>query len=94
MRPPELRAVYMQAATHLTYPEIKAHIHEKLSPEFHVLAMRLALIAVSSNIADLSSLEERRRVLDTYPDCDGALDGIRDEVKLGVQRLWRRRKSN
>jgi hypothetical protein len=84
----------MTAADLLTYPEIKAFLAEKLEPQFHELAMRLCVIAVSSNIANLSSLAERRAIIDTYPQDDAGLDGIRDEVKLGVQRIWKRRQSS
>jgi hypothetical protein len=81
----------MQAAEHLRYPDIKAYLQEQLAPEFQDLAMKLCLIFVSSRICELSSLEERREVIDTYPEDDGLLIGIRDEVKFGVQRLWKRR---
>jgi hypothetical protein len=91
LRPSELRAVYTAAADLLTYPEIKEFLAEKLEPQFQELAMRLCLILVSSSIASLSSLEERRAIIDTYPEDDAGLDGIRDEVKLGVQRIWKRR---
>jgi hypothetical protein len=81
----------MQAAEHLRYPDIKAYLQEQLAPEFQDLAMKLCLIFVSSHICELSSLDERRAVIDTYPEDDGLLIGIRDEVKFGVQRLWKRR---
>ena len=91
MRPAELRAISESAARLLTYPEVKANLKEQLAPEFQDLAMKLCLIFVSSRICELSSLEERREVIDTYPEDDGLLIGIRDEVKFGVQRLWKRR---
>jgi len=83
--------ISMQAAVHLRYPDIKAYLQEQLDPEFQDLAMKLCLIFVCSRICELSSLEERREVIDTYPEDDGLLIGIRDEVKFGVQRLWKRR---
>jgi hypothetical protein len=91
LRPTELRVVCIAAADKLTYPEMKAFLQDQLAPEFQELATRLAIIRVSRHIIDLSSLEERRRVIDTYPEYDGNLSGIRSEVKLGVQRLWTRR---
>ena len=82
MRPADLRVISMQAARHLRYPDIKAYLKERLDPEFQDLAMKLCLIFVSSRIAELSSLAERREVIDTYPEDDGLLIGIRDEVKF------------
>jgi hypothetical protein len=81
----------MQAAEHLRYPAIKKFLEEQLDPEMQDLAMKLCLIFVCSRICELSSLEERREVIDTYAEDDGLLIGIRDEVKFGVQRLWKRR---
>jgi hypothetical protein len=81
----------MRAAEHLKYPDMKVYLEDQLDPELQDLAMKLCLIFVCSRIADLSSLEERRAVIDTYPSDDGLLTGIRDEVKFGVQRLWKRR---
>ena len=91
MRPAELMAVVRSSVERVTYPEVKAYLQDHLKPEFQELAMKLALIHVAERIVSLSSLEERREVLDTYPIDDGNLIGIRSEVKLGVQRLWKRR---
>ena len=93
MVPAELRLIAMQAAEHLRYHDIKAFLKEQLDPEFQDLAMKLCLIFVSSRICELSSLEERREVIDTYPEDDGLLKGIQNEVRFGVQRLWKRRHS-
>ena len=80
-------AVVRSSVERVTYPEIRDYLQDHLKPEFQELAMRLALIHVAERIVNLSSLEERREVLDTYPIDDGNLIGIRSEVKLGVQRL-------
>lgn len=91
MHPADLRKIAQDAAQEVTYPELKAYLQDHLKPEFQELATKLAIIFVAPLIVNLSSLEERRRVLDTYPIDDGNLIGIRSEVKFGVQRLWSRR---
>jgi len=91
LRASELRAVVVVAADKITYPAIKQYLQDQLKPEFQELGLRLALIHVAERIVNLSSLEERREIIDTYPIDDGNLIGIRSEVKLGVQRLWNRR---
>ena len=91
MRPADLRRISQEASALITYPEVKSYLQDHLAPEFQELGMKFAMILVAPRIVEMSSLDERRRVIDTYPDQDGTLIGIRDEVKFGVQRLWGRR---
>ncbi len=91
MSPAELRLIYRDAAKRVEYPLVKQYIQEHLEPPFHELGLRLALIAVPPHIVAMSSLQHRREAIHTYPQADGELSGIRDQLALGVQRLWRKR---
>lgn len=91
MSPAELRLIYRDAAKQVEYPLVKQYIQEHLEPPFHDLGLRLALIAVPPHIVQMSSLQHRREAIHTYPEVDGELSGIQDQLMLGVQRLWRKR---
>lgn len=70
---------------------MKLYIEEHLDPQFQELGLRLALIAAPPVIMNLSTLQQRRAAIDTYPYADGPLDGIQNQLKLGVLRVWKAR---
>ena len=91
MRPDELRKIYAAAGKKITYQPLKQYLIDHLEPEFQALAMDLAILVAANEICELSSIDERREVIDTYPDSKDVLACANSEIKFAVQRSWRMR---
>lgn len=88
MHPRDLRVTCNQASGLITYPEIRAHLAEQLEPQYVDLALKICVNLVAPRICELTSVEERRAAIITWPEDDG---GLRGELQMMVGRLWRRR---
>ena len=89
MHPRDLRVVCNQASTLMTYPEIRARLVDQLEPQYVDLALKMCVNLVAPRICELTSVDERRAAIMTWPKDDG---GLRGELQMMVSRLWRRNK--
>ena len=78
-----------QASTLMTYPEIRARLVDQLEPQYVELALKMCVNLVAPRICELTSVDERRAAIMTWPKDDG---GLRGELQMMVSRLWRRNK--
>ena len=88
MHPRDLRVTCNQASGLITYPKIRAQLAEQLEPQYVDLALKICVNLVAPRICELTSVEERRAAIMTWPEDDG---GLRGELQMMVSRLWRRR---
>ena len=88
MHPRDLRGVCNQASTLITYPEIRARLVDQLEPQYVDLALKICVNLIAPRICELTSVDERRAAIMTWPEDDG---GLRAELQMMVSRLWRRR---
>ena len=91
MRPDEIRKIYSAAGKKITYQPLKQYLLDHLEPEFQELGMKLAILVASKYISEMSSIEERRQAIDTYPEQMDVLACANSECKFAVQRSWRLR---